>query len=102
MNISSLSLIEEAPSVGAGAYGKVYKCRYKGRNIAIKCFKKSDDKLTLKHFSSVLTEYCLLKIASALEAGPNMTDIYGFDIMVFEDCIEFGMELCEDIEQYGN
>jgi hypothetical protein len=48
-------LIEEAPSVGAGAYGKVYKCHYKGRNIAIKCFKKSDDLLTEKYFASVLT-----------------------------------------------
>jgi hypothetical protein len=47
INIPSLSFIENAPSIGAGTYGKIYKCHYKGKNIAVKCFKKSDDQLEL-------------------------------------------------------
>jgi hypothetical protein len=43
INIPSLSFIEDAPSIGAGSYGKIYKCHYKEKVIAVKCFKKSDD-----------------------------------------------------------
>lgn len=39
----------------------------------------------------VVKEYSFLKIAAALEVGPQITPIFGFDLLVFEDCIEFSM-----------
>ncbi len=32
-------------------------------------------------------EYCLLKIASCLKAGPKAEKIYDYDIIVYKDCI---------------
>jgi len=37
--------------------------------------------------ASVLKEYCFLKIAALLNIGPSLNNIFGFDLVVFEDCI---------------
>jgi len=34
-----------------------------------------------------IKEYSLLKIASTLEAGPMLTNIFGFDIVTYDECI---------------
>jgi len=36
----------------------------------------------------------MLLIASKLAVGPYMNKIFGFDIIVYHDCIEFAMENC--------
>ena len=44
-----------------------------------------------------MKEYAFLKIAAVLEVGPQIMPIFGFDLLVFEDCIEFSMEKCEPL-----
>ena len=48
----------------------------------------------------VLKEYSLLKIAEAVEAGPALRDLMGFDLLIYPatSCIEFGMETCQPLE----
>ena len=38
-----------------------------------------------------IEEYCLYQIASSLEIGPKMKKLFGFDIIVYSDYIEFSM-----------
>jgi len=33
-------------------------------------------------------------IAAALKAGPQLVPIAGFDIIIYDDCVEFSMERC--------
>jgi hypothetical protein len=43
---------------------------------------------------TAIKEYSLFKIAAILGAGPRLCNIFGFDMIVHEDCIEFCMEEC--------
>ena len=43
----------------------------------------------------ILKEICFYKIASSLEIGPAYQQIFGFDVLLFDDSIEFAMEMCE-------
>jgi hypothetical protein len=69
---------------------------HQDKHIAIKCFQDTPDRYGMGPlFKLVLREYCLLKIASILEAGPIMEPIFGYDIVIYDDCIEISMELCK-------
>lgn len=48
--------------------------------------------------ATVLREYAIAKICSALEIGPQMGCPFGFDIFYFDKHIEFYMEKCEVLE----
>ena len=41
-----------------------------------------------------IEEYSLYLIASNLKIGPKITRLFGFDLIVYENCIEFSMEKC--------
>ena len=41
-----------------------------------------------------IKEWFLLKIASGLEIGPKIEKSFGFDILMFSECLEFAMEFC--------
>ena len=43
----------------------------------------------------VIKEICFYKIASLLEIGPSYQKIFGFDVLLLDDSIEFAMEMCE-------
>jgi hypothetical protein len=51
-------------------------------------------------FPRVIKEFCLLKIAAILNVGPQLNNIFGFDIVVFKDCAEFCMERCILINEF--
>lgn len=60
------------------------------KNHIIKC-------LTFPHvpfedqLAMAIKEYCLLKIASILGVGPKLKNLFGFDLVVYDECIEFCM-----------
>ena len=37
-------------------------------------------------------EWFLMKLSSLAGIGPKVEDYFGFDILMFDGCIEFGME----------
>ena len=43
----------------------------------------------------ILKEYFFNKIAAALGFGPKTENIFGYDLVCYNDRIEFAMELCE-------
>jgi len=40
----------------------------------------------------MLKEFFIAKIASALKIGPTIKKWVGFDLIFYEDCVEFAME----------
>jgi serine/threonine protein kinase len=45
-------------------------------------------------FRNTLLEYLSLLIITKLQSGPKMPKIFGFDLLIYKDCIEFSMEFC--------
>jgi hypothetical protein len=37
----------------------------------------------------------MLKIASALKVGPKLSNLFGYDAIIFSDCLQIAMEFCE-------
>ena len=50
--------------------------------------------ITSPALQKIIKEYCIGKICSALECGPFIGNILGFDLIVFNNRIEFAMEQC--------
>ena len=40
-----------------------------------------------------------MKLFSDLKIGPKVEPCFGFDVLMFSECIEFGMEACQKITQ---
>ena len=99
--------------LGKGAFGEVAKVSANGINLAIK---KIPFKLQKKYnfnipylldpedyahpvqIRRVIRQYCIYKICSMLEIGPKVifNDVY--DLVCFNNCIEFQMELCKTLD----
>lgn len=43
---------------------------------------------------SSIKEYCILKICYELECGPKVHNYFGFDLLIYQDSIQFAMEQC--------
>ena len=49
-----------------------------------------------------IKEWAILKICSVLQCSPHIENYLGFDLIIYEDCIQFAMEKGEpvnDIEE---
>ena len=53
-----------------------------------------------KLFKEVVQEYCITKLSSYLQCGPAMPPFLGFDLIVFSNRIEFGMEKCKPVSNF--
>ena len=94
--------------LGKGSYGKVYKgidekqIHNVIKTIPYKSFENHEDendeslerKLISKNLERAIMEYCFCKLFSALKVGPRMLMHCGFDMIIFNDSIEFCMESC--------
>jgi serine/threonine protein kinase len=49
-----------------------------------------------------IKEWFILKMASTLEAGPKVEAYFGFDLLMFSDCVEFAMETCDHVRSTLN
>lgn len=97
-------------SIGKGNFGIVKELNIENKKIAIKKISfESNIKKELFNIPHLLNpedcadpfgirfairEYCIYKICSMLKIGPQIifTDVY--DLVCYNDCIEFQMELC--------
>ena len=41
----------------------------------------------------------MLRVASALDCAPKIDRIFGFDMLMYKECIEFPMEVCQKTEK---
>lgn len=46
-----------------------------------------------------IKEWTILKICSVLQCSPRMENYLGFDMIIYEDCIQFVMEKGESINE---
>ena len=84
--------------VSYGSFGCVYQFQDKwSRKNAIKSQQISTkDRASLnKNIDAIIEEYFFYKIASILRVGPFLEQIFGYDIVCYDDSIEFAMEMCE-------
>jgi serine/threonine protein kinase len=79
----------------AGASGEIYQQNSEKNNIAIKSQRKKEGIEFDSSLNLILKEYFALKIASTLGYGPKLFKIFGFDLVCFENAIEFSMEFCQ-------
>ena len=38
----------------------------------------------------------MLRVASALDCAPKIDKVFGFDMLMYQECIEFPMEVCQN------
>ena len=83
--------------LSSGNYGKVYQADINYVSFAIKSQTiTSQDRAHLNSsIDEIIKEICFYKIASSLRFGPAYHRIFGFDILLFDDSIEFAMEVCD-------
>ena len=74
----------------------LYKIQLNYQELIIKCIEIKHHKL-LRELA--IREWFLLKICSVLRVGPHISGYLGFDIIMHEDCVEFAMEVCEEIHK---
>ena len=56
----------------------------------MKCIPVKSDKTRRR----AIEEYFLLRVASALDCAPKIDKVFGFDMLMYQECIEFPMEVC--------
>lgn len=93
---------EESPShrigfCSNGGFSSVYFGLYHGRYLAFKCYPIKEDAETEAVLSRAIHEYCMLKLASNLKVGPYVQNFIGADVVVYENCVEFAMEMGEGL-----
>lgn len=61
-----------------------------------------DDLASPVEIRRAVREYCIYKISSMLGVGPKVIFSNVYDLVCYNDCIEFYMELCKTIKQSFN
>ena len=93
--------------IGAGSFGTVSLVKLKNKEYAIKRYpflrkidkegydyqQQKEEQLQLKR---CLKQFCFYKLFSMLGIGPEIVNS-GYDIICFNNCIQFKMELCQPI-----
>jgi serine/threonine protein kinase len=82
-----------------GGFSSVYFALYYGRYLAFKCYPIKEDSETEVVLSRAIHEYCMLKLASNLKMGPYVQNFIGVDVVIYETCIEFAMEMGEGLQR---
>jgi hypothetical protein len=57
----------------------------------MKCYEITEKRNPAVVFFKALKEYFFLRIASGLRVGPKLLRESGFDMIFYQNCIEFGM-----------
>lgn len=76
----------------------MYRIKHDNWVLALKCISFKEENFATV-FKNTLAEYFVMKIASILEVGPMIKPPFGFDIIIYRNCLEFTMEFCPCIEK---
>lgn len=101
-NIEGKAPNQKRHVLGEGSYGHVRSEFSTERNFAVKRQLDNEppptslgESISKSKIEEVLTEYALTKICSFYELGPQVDTHIGFDVLCYEDCVEFHLELCK-------
>lgn len=97
------SPLSKSAPIQKGIYGSIYTFQILDKEIAVKSYDFSKNGDT--HYEwfqgpamrEVITEYLIYKESSRIKSGPYMHNWFGYDLIVFNNRIEFAMEKCEPI-----
>lgn len=98
LNVFEQSWRHNLEEIGFGSYGSIFSCKHhSGEKFAVKC-------LTFKYFDADsfkthIKEFFIADLMSAAELGPKILRKSGFDFIIFENCMQFDMELCSNIKK---
>lgn len=84
----------------SGSFGSISELELFDQTIVIKTIEIKDTERRIMVISSAIKEYCCLKIASALGFAPKTDNYLGFDIIIFENCVQFAMEKTPHIDNF--
>lgn len=84
----------------SGSFGSVSELEMFDQTIIIKTIEIKDKERRIKVISSAIKEYCCLKIASALGFAPKVDNYLGFDMIIFDNCVQFAMEKTPRIDNF--
>lgn len=93
LNLAQKSPIHQVKECFSGNFSKVYQINTEGENAAIKCTTYTK-KSFIRILKSTLQELLTFALLSRLKSGPNMPKVFGFDLLVYPDCIEYSMQFC--------
>jgi hypothetical protein len=89
--------------ISQGVYGIVYEANHPFSNnesVAIKQIKYGRySHITIEN---AVKEYAMIKLLAALEVGPPLVRIFGFDLVITPSHIVFSMEKGESITNWVN
>jgi serine/threonine protein kinase len=91
LNVEGRSPLSDVRPSDCGSFGKIYFKKFNEENVAVKSF-FFDDQNKNQVIEAVIKECSLLKISSVLKCAPAVGRGIGFDILVYDDCIQFLME----------
>ena len=75
-----------------GGYGRVHFLRLGDREVCLKSIPMRPSETPQKTFEGVVKEFTILKICSAMGCAPRLERCLGFDIVVYDDCLQYAME----------
>lgn len=91
LNVEGRSPLSDARPSDCGSFGKIYFKIVLEETVAVKSF-LFDDQSKNQVLEAVIKECSLLKISNLLQCAPAVGRGTGFDILVYDDCIQFSME----------
>ena len=82
--------------ISTGTYATIYKIENDEEEYVIKSqsIKEKNKVMMDEAIDDIIREYIFYKIASILEVGPALRAVFGYDILCFDDRIEFAIEYC--------
>ena len=79
-------------SIANGQFGRISQLHCEGGDFVLKSIRFGSDRDS--EMSNALREVFVAKLASCLQVGPHFSNIYGYDAVLFADCLQFSMEMC--------
>lgn len=86
---------ESLDLIGSGAFSRVYGLTLNGNTkVAIKSIQynqyQSQSEIQ-KNLKNAIFEFCLSKLFSCLEIGPQLSDCFKIDLIIYNNAVEFAM-----------
>jgi hypothetical protein len=81
--------------VGGGGFGQIIATTLGGINLIAKRMVYNGDRETL---NDIIQEYAFYKVCSLLGVGPQAALGNAFDLVCYDDCVEFLIEKCDPIK----
>jgi serine/threonine protein kinase len=83
----------------AGNYGQVYFPIYMQQTLCIKSFPFNSEENFHEIFPKIVHEWAMHRICSALQCAPNIHKILGFDLIIYQDCVQYITERGQRLKQ---